>query len=503
MELDSYRRSAETFVSQLTGEYYRHYAGLKDSYEIEPIYEQHRQLFTSGAVEWLRDLAASAPASEDDRRRLTMLLDFAVQGYVGEATKSVESELARREAGLSIEVDGQRLGFRESSVVQANEADAARRAAIEHARVRALDEHLGSLYREQTDRQHHCAAELGWDSYREMCEQSKLLDLDGLRTQTESFIRATESPYPKVLEPELRRTLGLGFSELARSDLPRFFRAADKDALFPADRLLPSFVRTMQGLGIDVQSQPGVVLDVEARPKKSPRAFCAPVRSPGEVYLVLTPVGGWDDFSALFHEGGHTEHFANVDPGLPFEFRYLGDNSITEAFAFLLQHLVEDPEWLRRRLGVIDASPLVSHARAQRLVYLRRYAGKLAYELVLHGPGADSSLAAMADRYSELLGAAVGVAWPRETYLADVDPGFYCACYLRAWALETHLRRVLRDRFGVAWFNRAEAGNLLKQLWREGQRITPEELLGRLGAGEELDFGVMVDDLQLNGSATA
>lgn len=253
-------------MSQLTREYYRHYAGLKDSYEIEPIYEQHRELFTGGAVEWLRDLAG-APAREEDRRRLTMLVDFALQGYVGEATKSVESELARREAELSIEVDGQRLGFRESSVVQANEPDAARRAAIESARVRALDEHLGSLHREQTDRQHQCAADLGWGSYREMCEQSKLIDLDGLHDQTESFLRATETPYPKLLDPELRRTLGLGFSELGHSDLPRFFRAADKDAQFPADRLLPSFLQTMRGLGIDVQGQPGVVLDVESRPK--------------------------------------------------------------------------------------------------------------------------------------------------------------------------------------------------------------------------------------------
>jgi hypothetical protein len=497
MNLDSYRRSAETFVSELTGEYYRHYAGLKDSYEIEPIYEEHRELFTRHAVESLREVRAAAPAGSEEIRRLTMLVDFAVEGYIGQATKSVEAELAGREAELSIEVDQQRLGFRESSVVQANEPDAARRAAIEHARVRALDEHLGSLYREQTDRQHHCAAELGWGSYREMCEQTKLLELDGLRAQTQSFVRATEVPYPEVLDPELRRTLGLGFSELERSDLPRFFRAADKDALFPAAELLPSFVRTMEGLGIDVQSQPGVVLDVESRPKKSPRAFCAPVRSPGEVYLVLTPVGGWDDFSVLFHEGGHTEHFANIDPALPFEFRYLGDNSITEAFAFLLQHLVEDPEWLSRRLGLTDASSLVSHARAQRLVYLRRYAGKLAYELELHGPGTDGSLDAMADRYAKLLGAAVGVAWPRETYLADVDPGFYCACYLRAWALETHLRRILHERFGKAWFDHAEAGQLLKELWREGQRLTPHEMLPQLGAGAQLDFGVMLEDLGL------
>jgi hypothetical protein len=28
-----------------------------------------------------------------------------------------------------------------------------------------------------------------------------------------------------MLEPELRRTLGIGFGELRRADLPRFFRA--------------------------------------------------------------------------------------------------------------------------------------------------------------------------------------------------------------------------------------------------------------------------------------
>ena len=145
----------------------------------------------------------------------------------------------------------------------------------------------------------------------------------------------------------------------------------------------------MHGLGIDIAHQPGVVLDVEPRRKKSPRAFCAPVHAPGEVYLVLSPVGGVDDFSVLFHEGGHTEHFAHVDPELPFEFRLLGDNAITEAYAFLFQHLVEDPDWLTAQLGVADPEPICAHARAQRLVYLRRYTGKLAYELELHAGNRD------------------------------------------------------------------------------------------------------------------
>ena len=54
-------------------------------------------------------------------------------------------------------------------------------------------------------------------------------------------------------------------------------------------------------------------------------------------------VGGREDYAALFHEGGHAEHYANVDAELPFEFRHLGDNSVTESYAFLLEHLTEQP----------------------------------------------------------------------------------------------------------------------------------------------------------------
>src|SRR5262249_59744026 len=110
-------------------------------------------------------------------------------------------------------------------------------------------------------------------------------------------------------------------------------------------------------------------------------AFCAPVRVPDEVYLVLPPVGGVDDYVVLFHEAGHTEHYACVDPALRFEFRCLGDNSVTEAFAFLFDHLIEDPGWLEAHLGIADSTERLVHARAQRLVYLRPYCGKLGYEL--------------------------------------------------------------------------------------------------------------------------
>jgi hypothetical protein len=100
----------------------------------------------------------------------------------------------------------------------------------------------------------------------------------------------------------------------------------------------------------------------------------------------------------------------------------------------------------------------------------------------------------MPELYSSLLGRAVGVEWPRATYLSDVDEGFYAANYLRAWALETFLRGALQERFGPAWFATAEAGEFLRSLWREGQRLNADELLAEI-TGEILDFGVMAGEV--------
>jgi hypothetical protein len=495
VDLDAYRAEAETFVGEISREYYRHFAGLKEDLEIEAVYERHATLFTRAAVHDLRSLAQAAPEG-DEARRLRALLDFCVEGHLGEATKSADAELARREAELRIEVDGESIGFRESTVTQANEPDAERRARIEAAHLQVTETELNPLRREAIERTQALAVELGWSSYRDMCEQLKGVDLAALERQTDAFAAATDASYADVLDPELRRTVGVGLAELRRSDLPWFFRAIDADEQFPAERLVSSFTDTLAALGIDAAAQRNVVLDVDARPNKSPRAFCAPVRVPDEIYLVVPPVGGRDDYFALFHEGGHAQHYAWVDARLPFEFRCLGDNSVTEGFAFLFDHLIEDPEWLRRRLGVHDDGTLAAHVRAQRLVFLRRYAAKLSYELELHSDGRP--LEELAGVYAERLSDAVGVDWPAATFLTDVDPGFYAANYLRAWSLETHLRATLRERFGAAWFEQPAAGAFLRSLWREGQRLNADELLREVaGEDAELDFSAMLDDLEL------
>jgi hypothetical protein len=131
-----------------------------------------------------------------------------------------------------------------------------------------------------------------------------------------------------------------------------------------------------------------------------------------------------------------------------------------------------------------------------RVYFLRRYAAKLIYELELHGPDADFGRAP--ERYSQLLGEATGIEWPRETWLEDVDGGFYVAAYLRAWALEARWRQALRGRFGERWYAERDAGRWLRELWSQGQRLRGDELLAET-TGEELRFEALAGEFAASG----
>ena len=489
-DLDEYRRDAELFLEEIDREYYLQGAGHKPDLEIEPIYERHEALFDRDAVERVGDVRQRAAG--EDEVRLRFLHQFALDGHLGAVTRDLEARLADLEASLEIEVDGEAIPYRMAPVVQANEGDRERRSRIEAARNALLAERLNPLYLEALERVHAACRDLGWPSYLDAYSDVRALDLRALAEELARFTEATEPAYAGILDPELERTVGLRLAELQRSDLVRFFRAPHLDGLFPGERMVPALTETLAGLGIDLDAQPNVMLDTEARPTKSPRAFCSTPKVPAEVYLVMPPIGGREDYAALFHEAGHAEHYGCTDAELPFEFRHLGDNAVTESYAFLLQGLTADNGWLQRVLGIEGAEDAVENARAVKLMFLRRYSAKIAYEVELHGPDVD--LSAMPERYGSLLGERVGVEWPRETWLADVDPGFYVGCYLRAWALEVDWRAELRERFGDDWFASDEAGAWLRGLWGRGQHLDAGRLLAEV-TGRELDFERLAAEL--------
>ena len=140
------------------------------------------------------------------------------------------------------------MGLREALAAQSNEADRDRRERTERARLETIASELNPLAVEALTRRHEVARELGWPSYSALFEQLKGVDFGVLERRTNALLEPTAARYAELLEPELRRTAGVGMSALRRSDLPRLHRDAAADTDFPATRLVSS-LHDARGLG--------------------------------------------------------------------------------------------------------------------------------------------------------------------------------------------------------------------------------------------------------------
>jgi hypothetical protein len=480
-ELDSYREQADRFIAELDEEHYLHFAGLKERLELEPIYERHANLTEL-------ERAQSLGAAVDGDRRVRELWRFSCEGYFGRLTREHAERLAALEAELEVTVDGETIPFRMLRPAIANEPDRDRRERLDGVMWETTEEHLNPIYEQGAETVRAAVPELGASTYRELYERFGLR-LEDLASQCRAFLDSTEDLYERTLDRTLRDQLGIGLDEARRWDVQRMIRSPQWDERFPGDLMVPALRSTLSDLGIDLDSQPNVHLDIEQRPQKTPRAFCAPIEVPDKVMLVIQPIGGADDWRAFFHEAGHTEHFANTSRDLEMEYKRLGDSAVTEGWAMLLQHLTDEPAWLSRRLDFPRPEDFAAEGMLWLLFFVRRYSAKLLYELEFHGNG---SFEEMPKRYVELLGDALKIEPSPVNYLADIDDGFYVQSYLRSWALEAQLRDHLRTRFGTDWFASREAGSLLQELWSLGQKPTADELLQEL-AGSDVEMEAVAD----------
>jgi hypothetical protein len=483
-EIDALSADADRFLAELDEETYLHFVGLRETYELAPIYERHERLTEL-------DTALGLGASVDGDRRRRELWKFACEGYLGNYVRAEAERVAELEATLTATVDGEEIPFRMLKPRLMNEESRDVRERLETTRNELTEEHLNELELQAAQVVQRETRQLGAESYTDLY-RSFGFALDDLADQCRRLLAETEDLWVETGDRFFRSRIGLGLGEVRRWDVGRAWRGVEWDSAFPPDRMLPALEGTLGDLGVDLRAQPNVELDLAERPSKDPRAFCAPIEVPGRVVLVMKPQGGPDDWRALFHEAGHTEHFAHTDASLSPEERRLGDNSVTEGWAMVLEYLTTDPVWLERRLDFPRPYEFAAEGAAQLLWIVRRYSAKLLYELEFY---AAEDVSALRPRYVELLSEATKVEPAATDYLGDIDGGFYASEYLRAWAFEAQLRAYLRERFGNAWFSRREAGSLLRELWAEGQKPTADELLREV-TGEPLELAAVGDRIR-------
>lgn len=329
----------------------------------------------------------------------------------------------------------------------------------------------------------------GYDNYVRYCEAKKQLSFEELASTFLSYLDETREAYLSRVTPWVEDTIGRPFKDLSRYHALYLIRISRFDNYFSRSHLDGLVQQTFRGIGFDFASRPDVIADSTDTAAKNPSGICLGVEVPGQVHVLLKPVGGLIDVETFLHEMGHAFFLCNFDPQLPAEYRRLYRSpALDEAFAFLFADLIENELWLTRIAGMPadEAAELAEVYRTKKLCLIRRHIGKFLAEKELHEKGDIKDSGPYCRRLEE----ATGFVYEPVGYLIDMEPDFYALDYLMAWGGADVLRRAIEKRFGKAWFEQPEAGEFLKEIAAAGRRDPLEKvLISQCGEGPRLpDF---------------
>jgi hypothetical protein len=497
LDLQRLRAEGQAFMEAISRESYLAYAGLKKTAELQPIYERFAHALGQEAFELTLDAFRSSTDGTEEKRSAQLLLEWEIESQAAKPLAALdEREIAWENTAIIRSSDGRVVQYQAAPIEIANTPDRTARLALDAARATLVKNEHAPLRLERLQREKDYIESLGIGrDYNSSFEAVTGISLGDLADSCERFLRGTKSMWDDTLRSALR-PLGIKPADAKRADALALFRASEYDDAFPGNEMEAVMRRQVSEMGIDPTARGRIIFDVGEREGKRSRAFCSPVRVPDEVYLVLRPHGGQSDYNTFLHELGHALHFGYASPDYAFEFRWLGDNSVTESYAMLFDHRMQDKGWLLRysRLGANRVGKFLRTAGLEELHFLRRYCAKLIYERALYS--GEVPWSELPDLYVSLLSNATGFEYDGADAFVDVDPRYYSSRYLRAWQLQSILNEQLTSRFDVDWYRNPGAGPwMARELFSRGQRDNAEEIAARAGA-DKLSFKPLIRKIE-------
>jgi hypothetical protein len=472
--------------------------GEKETSEQAAIVARYADLFTREQHEALRD--EEERSRGEPRERLVRLREACASGVVTAELAEAVDELENAILAYRLEFDGEQMPLRTAQArLAVLDAYSDRERLGELAGDGSAsfnDRRLELLYRGE-------ALEVELSGEVDPVARSarlKGIDLHALARALAEASRRQDASWEILRGRWLDRLLGADRKREPTSFHVAYLRRLSPLAdLYTKERSVPVCLETLGRLGFDLAGDARIRLDLDDRPQKNPRACVIASDPPRVVHLITRAQGGLHDYQALLHEAGHALHYAGCDPELPYAFRKLArDHALTEIYSFLLESVTREPGWHAEHFELSDAEAeeRAEAARFLEVLLFRRYTAKLHYELDVWADFGNAPR--YAQTYAANLRVATGIRYRPDGYLADMDDGFYSADYLRAWVRTAQLRTHLRDRVGEDWWQSAETGELLRELFWEGTRPSSEDIAGRIGF-DALDTRSLVGELVVAG----
>lgn len=493
MNITQLRDRAQSFTQDISRESYLAHSGHKADAALQAIYDQYDDILSEEAFALCAERFNDAAPGSEEQRAARMLLEWEVESRVGQVLAPLEErEIALEHSAIIRTVDGREIPYARAAIDIANTVDRGERSAMDNARAHVARDTFAPLHLERLQRERDEVEALHLaPGYNATFELLSGVSLTELSAQCAAFLRDTQAMWNEVLGERLK-AFGVPRGEATRADAMAMFRLRQYDDAFPGSAMEETIRQNCSDMGLDATAHGHIIFDIADRPGKRSRAFCSPVRVPQEVYLVIRPHGGQSDYSSFLHELGHALHFGYARADYPFEYRWLGDNSVTEAYAMLFDHRMQDRGWLMRYsgLGKTRINEFLRLEAFEELHFLRRYCAKLIYEVQVYG--GDLPWSAVPDLYVTTLTDATGFQYGPADAFIDLDPRYYSTRYLRAWQLEAVLNEVLTDRFNEDWWRNPATGPwMVSELFGEGQRESAHELAQR-AAGVTIGFAPLI-----------
>ena len=456
--------------------------GEKEVSERAEIVARYAELFTRDQLEVLRQAEAETEPG-DELERLYRLRKTCEAGLISAELAAREDALENAILAARVEFKAEQLPLRTAQARLAvlpdyGDRDALGRLATDLSAT-FNDERLDVLRAGEKLE----AGITGVDDPIARTEEEKGISVHELERALAAASDAASEVYAGLRERWLERLLGPEREPVPSSSHVAYLRRLSPlECIYTKERAVPVCLDTLSRLGLDLEREPNIKLDLEDRPQKSPRACVIPADPPTIVHLITRAQGGLHDYQAFLHEAGHALHYAGCDPSLPYTFRNISrDHALTEIYSYIVEAISRQPSWHARYFDLSDEE--AAH-NAEATVFMeallfRRYVAKLRFELEFWSRfGADGGTP---EGYAERLTEATGMEYRREGYLADMDAGFYSADYLRAWIRAAQLRAFLEREVGEEWWASTETGDRLRDLFREGTKPSSEEIAARIG----------------------
>jgi hypothetical protein len=456
--------------------------GEKEVSEQAEIVARYRDLFTREQLAALAEAENGAGSSEEGER-LYRLRKACEEGVVAGELAAPEDELDNRMLAARVEFQGESLPLRTAQAqlaVLPAYADRERLGALQAAASAGFNPDRLELIRAGEE----LSAELsGEPDPVARSEEEKAVSLRELSRVLRQASEDSARAFAALRDRWFERLLGP-----EREDVPSSYhvawmrRLSPLESTYAKDRATEVCLATLTELGFDLANERNIRLDLDDRPQKAPRACVIASDPPSVVHLITRAQGGLHDYQAFLHEAGHALHYAGCDPELPYTFRRISrDHALTEIYSYICEAISREPGWHAEYFGLSDARAAENAEATQFLEALlfRRYEAKLRYELGFWTRFPNDG--GTPGGYEELLTAATGIRYRADSYLSDMDAGFYSADYLRAWIRSAQLRAHLVAELGERWWRSRETGDLLRSLFAEGTKPTSEEIAGRLG----------------------